>query len=74
MIRLTTLENRFEADLISGALAEEGICFVIKTYEDTAYDGLFVTQKGYAALLVDHEDQARAEAIVEEIRASVQDG
>ena len=74
MIRLTTLENRFEADLVTDALAEDGIEFVVKTFEDTAYDGLFVTQKGYALLLVDEKDESRARIIVDEIRASVESG
>jgi len=72
MIRLTTLENRFEADLIAQALAEEGITFVVRTYEDSAYDGLYVTQKGFGVILVEEEDQARAKVIVEELRRSVE--
>ncbi len=74
MIRLTTLENRFEADLVTDALTEDGIEFVVKTFEDTAYDGLFVTQKGYALLLVDEKDESRARTIVDDIRASVESG
>jgi len=72
MIRLTTLENRFEADLIAQALAEEGITFVVRTYEDSAYDGLYVTQKGFGVVLVEEEDQDRAKVIVEELRRSVE--
>lgn len=74
MIRLTTIENRFEADLIAQALEADGVEFVIKTYQDTAYDGLFVTQKGYAALLVGEEDETRAREIVAGIRATVASG
>ncbi|MBF0530998.1 MAG: DUF2007 domain-containing protein [Deltaproteobacteria bacterium] len=71
MIRLTTLENRFETDLITGALEEDGIEFVVKRFEDSAYDGLFVTQKGYALLLVEEISEERARAIVEDIRKAV---
>ncbi|MEW5724330.1 MAG: DUF2007 domain-containing protein [Thermodesulfobacteriota bacterium] len=73
MIRLTTLENRFEADLITNALEAEGINFVVRTFHDTAYDGLFETQKGYGLLLVEEEDRARAQTVVDDIRASVQE-
>ncbi|MBU2552056.1 MAG: DUF2007 domain-containing protein [Proteobacteria bacterium] len=72
MIRLTTIENRFEADLISDALTREGIGFLIRSYQDTAYDGLYVTQKGFAALMVEEQDADRARAIVRDIRASVE--
>lgn len=72
MIRLTTLENRFEADLITEALTVEGIDFILRTYEDTAYDGLFVTQKGYGVLLINEEDETMAMDLVREIRASIE--
>jgi len=73
MIRLTTLENRFEADLITETLTVEGIDFILRTYEDTAYDGLFVTQKGYGVLLVNEEDETMALDLVREIRASIEE-
>ena len=72
MIRLTILENRFETDLITRALAEDGIAYLIKRYEDSAYDGLFVTQKGYAALYVEETDKEAAEAVVETVRVGVE--
>ena len=74
MIRLTVLENRFEADLITDILEKEGIVFVIRSYHDSAYDGIYETQKGYAALLVEEEDRERAMSIVEDVRASVENG
>ena len=71
MKRLLTLENRFEADLVSQALEAEGIEFVVKTFHDTAYNGLFETQKGYALLLVEEARQDEAREIVDQVRASV---
>ncbi|MDY6851323.1 MAG: hypothetical protein SV487_04505 [Thermodesulfobacteriota bacterium] len=73
MIRLTTLENRFEADLITEALTAEGIDFILRTYQDTAYDGLFVTQKGYGTLSVNEEDETMAMDLVRGIRASIEE-
>lgn len=72
MIRLTTLENRFETDLITDALAQEGIDHVVKPFHDTAYDGLFETQKGYGLLLVEEEQEDRAREIVAAVRDSVE--
>ncbi len=74
MIRAAIIENRFEADLIQSALDEEGLDFIIRTFQDTAYDGLYVTQKGYAYLLVNEADEKRVKAIVEEIRSAVKSG
>lgn len=74
MIRLTTLENQFETDLITHALDEEGIEYVVKTFHDTAYDGIYETVKGFAMLLVEESAEDRAREIVDELRASVEAG
>jgi hypothetical protein len=68
VIRTATLENRFEADLVSDALDQEGIDFVIKTFEDSAYDGLWVQTKGWGLLLVEEGDVDRARSIVADVR------
>ena len=72
MIRVAGIENRFEADVVSDALEQEGIRYMIRTFEDSAYDGLFVTQKGYANLLVEEEDKDRVLALLEDVRRSVE--
>ena len=74
MIRVATIENRFEADLIAQTLEEEGVDYVIKTFHDTAYDGLYETVQGYGMLLVEESAEARAREIVAELRASVDAG
>ena len=61
MVLLRKMEDRFQADLWRQALDQAGIPNLLRTYEDTAYDGLFISQKGYAALMVEerHLEQAR---------------
>ncbi len=59
-----TLSNRFEADIIADALEQENIPFWIKSFEDTAYDGLFVFQKGWGQLMVPSEYYHRTLQIV----------
>ncbi|RLB01297.1 MAG: hypothetical protein DRG55_05395 [Deltaproteobacteria bacterium] len=70
MKKVAVVENRFEADLVRDALEREGISCVIRSYEDTAYDGIYVLQKGWGAILVSEEDEARAEEILQELRRS----
>lgn len=65
MKKVAVVENRFEADLVRDALQKEGIPCVIRSYEDTAYDGIYVVQKGWGAVLVSEEDEARARAILQ---------
>ena len=63
--KLRTVQNRFEAELISAALEHVGIDFFLRTFEDTAYDGLFVTQQGWGVFWVESEDLQVAEDILQ---------
>ena len=72
MVRLRILDNRFQADVWRQALESEGIEHLVRTYEDTAYDGLFVTQKGYGALYVEEDQLAQAKEIDARLMAETQ--
>lgn len=45
--KVTTLENEIEARLLDSILNERNIPHLIISYYDTAYDGLYQTQKGW---------------------------
>lgn len=45
--RVATLENEIEARLLDSVLNERNIPHLIISYYDTAYDGLYQTQKGW---------------------------
>lgn len=49
---LYTLANRFEADVLSNVLEKEGVPFLVRSFVETAYDGLFVPQRGWGQILV----------------------
>ena len=68
-INVHTIENIFEMDIIKGALDAEGISYTIKEHRDTAYDGLFILQKGYASLFVEENDRGRVLEIIKRIRS-----
>ena len=65
--KVHTVESIFEMDTLSAALDGEGIDYVVKEHKDTAYDGLFVLQKGYATFYTRQEDEPAARAIVKGI-------
>jgi uncharacterized protein Veg len=67
-VNIHTIENIFEMDMIRDALDAEGIPYTIKEHRGTAYDGLFILQKGYASLFVLENDKDRALDIVKRIR------
>jgi hypothetical protein len=49
-IKVVTLENDQEADLLDSVLNEREIPHLIESYYDTAFDGLYQTQKGWGRL------------------------
>ena len=65
--KLLTLDNRFQADLLTDALDKEGIPFLVREYKDTAYDGLFIGQKGWGTVMVDEGQLEAAQAIVDDL-------
>ena len=65
-VKIFVVENRFEADLISQALQREGIPVMVRGFSDTAYDGLYIPQKGWAAVMVPEEYKAQGEKVVAE--------
>ncbi len=69
--KITVAENKFEADLISQTLQQEGIPCLIRSYHDTAYNGIFIPQKGWAAIMVPEELKEKAKAIIAEARRGV---
>jgi hypothetical protein len=66
--KITVAENKFEADLISHTLQEEGIPCMIRSYHDTAYDGIFIPQKGWGGVMVPEELVEKASVIIAELR------
>ncbi len=46
-IKIAVLENEIEALLLDSILTERDIPHLMRSYHDTAYDGLFQTQKGW---------------------------
>jgi type III secretory pathway lipoprotein EscJ len=61
-------ENEAEANVIKSVLEEHGIYAEIKSFRDTAYDGLFQSQYGWGLIRVSETDFTEAQRIIEEWR------
>ncbi len=68
MQNIYTIKNLAEASAIEAALKSEGIKFIIRTFDDKAYNGIFMLQKGYGEVLVGEKDVGSAKSIIEEIK------
>jgi len=45
--QILILDNQIQAKLLEGILTEKGIPFIIRSYHDSAYDGLWQVQSGW---------------------------
>jgi hypothetical protein len=68
---LYTLANRFEADVLSDVLEREGIPFLIRSFVETAYDGLFVPQRGWGQILVSARHLPAARKLIASVLESL---
>jgi len=68
-IKLHTVESIFEMETLKASLEREGIEYVAKEHKDTAYDGLFVLQKGYATFFVRAGDEESAKEVVASVKS-----
>ncbi len=67
-----TLSNRFEADALLAALEQEGIPTLLRSFEETPYDGLFVAQRGWGLIMVPEELLSEAREIVESLMKEIE--
>ena len=71
--KITVVENKFEADLIAQTLQREDIPFMIRSYHDTAYNGIFIPQKGWGAVMVPEGLEETARTIIAELRQGLKE-
>ena len=69
-IRVETIENQFEADVIKNALENEQIPVMVRSFHDTAYDGIYIPQKGWGSVLVPEEHKEKAREIIAALKSS----
>ena len=68
--KVDILENEIEAQLLGSILKERGIPHHIQSYHDTAYNGLYQTQKGWGRITAPGSRSEEIKAILFEIRAT----
>ena len=73
-IKVVTLENNHEADLMDAILNEKNIPHRIESYYDTAFDGLYQTQKGWGRLSAPKSYHTEIMEIISELREEVEKG
>jgi hypothetical protein len=67
-IKIAVLDNEIEAQLLDSVLTEREIPHRMRSYHDTAYDGLFQTQKGWGHVSAPAECREDIQEILRDIR------
>jgi len=66
--------NEFEARLLEGLLKERGIPCIVRSYHDSAYDGMWQAQTGWGHLDAYPEDREEILKMYAEISGGQTDG
>ena len=72
-MNVCTLKNQFEADIIKDELEKENIPVLIRSFRDTAYDGIYMPQKGWGEVRVPEKDKERATEIIDILEKSFEE-
>ncbi len=64
--KILKLTSEFEALKIKDILDSEGIPHMIRSFHDSAYDGMFQTQYGWGVLIADEKDEELILKLIQE--------
>lgn len=67
-VAVYTFENIIEESRLRTALEEEGIEIMVRSFEDSAYDGIYTLQKGKGEIRVLRKDVEKAGKVIAECR------
>ncbi len=66
-VKILTFNNEVEAKLLEGLLTEKGIAHIIRSYHDSAYNGLWQSQSVWGHLEAGEEDRQEIMMIYNEM-------
>jgi hypothetical protein len=69
---IAPLENAIEGQLIASILSEQGIPHRIRSFHDTAYDGLYQFQKGWGMIMAPESWRQAILEILERVRSDAE--
>lgn len=66
IVKIHALANEVEGIAIKAILEDAGIPCIIKDFSDLAYDGIYISQKGWGEIYVFEKDIDTAKELVQE--------
>jgi hypothetical protein len=74
MKKIAVLDSLVEARALEAALREQGIPHLLKSYHDSAYDGLFQGAMGWGHVAAPEEHASAILALLASLRKGVAEG
>lgn len=75
LVKIAVLDSEAQAQVLDALLDEQEIPHLIRTYRDSAYDGLFQAHQGWGHLEAPREYKERILHIMEELsQGNTEDG
>ncbi len=71
-VTVASLENAIEAQLVESILTERRVPHRIRSYHDTAYDGLFQMQKGWGEIQAPSRFAGAIREVLSAVRAQAE--
>jgi hypothetical protein len=68
-VKVAVVENEVEAQLLDSILAERSIPHALRSYRDSAFDGIYQFQKGWGVVYAPLEFKAEVLEIISDIRS-----
>jgi hypothetical protein len=62
-VRVLTLQNEVEAGIMKAELEQRGIPHMLRTFHDSAYDGLYQMQQGWGVIEAAEENRREIEEV-----------
>ena len=69
LIKIAVLENEIQAQVLEGLLKERKIPYLIRSYHDSAYDGLFQSIKGWGHIEAPVKYKEEVLSIIEQLNS-----
>ena len=66
--KIAVLDNEVQAELVDSVLSERGIPHLMRSYYDSALDGIYQTPKGWGHVEASPEFKDEILAVIEEIK------
>ena len=73
-VKIAVLENEVQAQILGSMLDEKGIPHLIRSYHDSAYDGLFQMSKGWGCVEAPEKFKSRILDILSHLDAGKRGG